>query len=73
MSRIRKLPVIATLLLYALHQDMWFWSEARPLIFGFIPVGLAYHALYTLAAAALMAWLGRVAWPAHLEQETDGR
>jgi len=23
--------------LYALHQDFWFWREARPLVFGFLP------------------------------------
>ena len=30
--------------LYALHQDIWFWRTAHPLVFGFLPVGLAYHA-----------------------------
>ena len=36
--------LIATL--YLLHQDFWFWRSARPLLFGFLPVGLAYHAAY---------------------------
>jgi hypothetical protein len=35
--------------IYALHQDVWFWRVARPLVFGFLPIGLAYHAAYTLA------------------------
>ena len=56
-------------MLYALHQDFWFWRSARPLVFGFLPVGLAYHAGFTLAAAALMALLVRVAWPSQLERE----
>jgi hypothetical protein len=56
-------------LLYALHQDFWLWRVARPLVFGFLPAGLAYHAGFTLAAAALMAVLVRVAWPAHLERD----
>jgi hypothetical protein len=73
MSRHRLPPILVTLALYALHQDLWFWREARPLVFGFLPIGLAYHAVYTLAAAGLMAWLGRVAWPAHLEREAGGR
>ena len=30
--------------LYLLHQDVWFWRTARPLVFGFLPIGLAYHA-----------------------------
>ncbi len=42
--------------LYALHQDFWFWREARPLVFGFLPIGLFYHAAYTLATSALL-WL----------------
>jgi hypothetical protein len=59
------------LLVYALHQDFWFWSRVHPLAFGFLPVGLTYHAIYTLASAALMALLVRFAWPSKLERETD--
>ena len=53
--------------LYALHQDVWFWRSARPLVFGFLPVGLAYHAIYCIAVTLLMWLLTRVAWPSHLE------
>ena len=53
--------------LYLLHQDVWFWRSARPLVLGFLPVGLAYHALYCVAAAGLMWLLTRYAWPEHLE------
>ena len=42
--------------LYVLHQDFWFWREARPLVFGFLPIGLFYHAAYTLAISLLL-WL----------------
>lgn len=59
---------VAILVLYVLHQDVWFWHEARPLVFGFLPIGLAYHGLYCLAAALLMWALTRFAWPAHLER-----
>ena len=55
---------------YLLHQDFWFWGSARPLVFGFLPVGLAYHAAYCVAATLLMWSLTRFAWPAHLEQKT---
>jgi hypothetical protein len=54
-------------LLYVLHQDVWFWRTARPLVFGFLPIGLAYHGAYCLAAALLMWTLTKVAWPHHLE------
>jgi hypothetical protein len=63
----RLLLVVAVVLLYLLHQDFWFWREARPLVFGFLPVGLAYHAAYCLAVTLLMWALTRVAWPSHLE------
>ena len=53
--------------LYLLHQDFWFWRRAQPLVFGFLPVGLFYHACYTVAAALFMWLLVRYAWPAHLE------
>lgn len=65
MNRLLLFAALATL--YLLHQDVWFWRSARPLLFGFLPVGLAYHALYCLTIAALMWVLTRVAWPAHLE------
>ena len=57
--------------LFLLHQDVWFWREARPLAFGFLPIGLAYHALYCAAVAVLMWALTRYAWPADLEQASD--
>lgn len=57
--------------LYALHQDVWFWRDARPLIFGFLPVGLAYHGAYCVAVAALMWGLTRTVWPSHLDEGTD--
>ena len=57
--------------LWLLHQDFWFWDAARPLVFGFLPVGLFYHAVHSLAAAALMAALVRFAWPAHLEADAE--
>jgi hypothetical protein len=60
----------AILGLYLLHQDMWFWSEARPLVFGFLPVGLAYHGAYCLAVALLMWALTRLAWPGWLEESS---
>ena len=52
---------------YLLHQDFWNWKKAGPLIFGFLPVGLAYHAGYSILAAIMMAVLVKFAWPEHLE------
>jgi hypothetical protein len=61
------LLALATLALYALHQDVWFWRQARPLAFGFLPIGLVYHMVYSVAASALLWALVRWAWPSHLE------
>jgi len=55
-------------LIYALHQDFWNWDRIEPLICGFLPIGLAYHAAYSLLAAALMWVLVRWAWPTQLDQ-----
>jgi len=52
---------------YVLLQDFWNWKQADPLIFGFLPIGLAYQAGYSILAAAMMAVLVWAAWPKHLE------
>jgi hypothetical protein len=54
-------------LFYALHQDVWLWRRARPLVFGFLPAGLFYHAAYTVAVSVMLWWLVRRHWPAHLD------
>jgi hypothetical protein len=70
-SMTRLLLVLAVLALYVLHQDVWFWRSARPLVFGFLPVGLAYHALFSIAASLVMWLLVRYAWPSQLESADE--
>ena len=41
----RKLVYVGIVLLFVLHQDFWLWEDTT-LVFGFIPIGLAYHALW---------------------------
>ncbi len=65
------LLTLAVFGLYLLHQDIWFWDAARPLVFGFLPVGLFYHAAYSVAVAVLMVVLVSYAWPAALEREVE--
>jgi hypothetical protein len=67
----RWLLVLLVAVVYVLHQDIWFWSTARPLVFGFLPVGLAYHAGYSVTAALLLWLLVTHAWPSHLEREAE--
>ena len=52
---------------YVLHQDYWNWKDSD-LVLGILPVGLAYHAGYSIFAAIMMAVLVKFAWPEHLEQ-----
>jgi hypothetical protein len=60
--------VIAILVaaLFVLHQDFWWWDN-RSLVLGFIPIGLFYHACFSLAAGLLWALATRIAWPDEIE------
>ena len=62
---------IAVAVFYLLHQDIWFWHTARPLVFGFLPIGLFYHAAYSVGVAVLMVALIRWAWPSDLERDAE--
>ena len=69
----RILLVVAVATLYVLHQDIWFWRTAHPLVFGFVPIGLFYQACFSVAASLLMWLLVKHAWPVHLEEEIEQR
>lgn len=60
--------IVATL--YVLHQDIWLWRTARPLVFGFLPIGLFYHVTFTLVTALALVVLVRLLWPSHLDDNT---
>ena len=68
MKRKTVLLTILIVAVYLIHQDSWNWKKAEPLVFGFLPVGLAYQAGYSILASLLMAVLVKFAWPHHLEQ-----
>jgi hypothetical protein len=75
----RTLLVLVVSAVYLVHHDFWNWTRVEPLLFGFLPVGLWYHALYSLLASALMWLLVKFAWPKSLEEikrklpESDAR
>lgn len=48
--------------LIVLHQDFWWWT-ADTLIFGAIPIGLAYHIALSVAASLVWLLAVRYAWP----------
>ena len=59
--------LLVFIVLAVLHQDVWNWD--RPdLVFGFMPIGLAYHAAYSLVAAVFWAVVTKFSWPADLEK-----
>jgi hypothetical protein len=62
------LLALGALVVVLLHQDIWFWRD-KTLVFGFLPIGLAYHIGYSLLAALTMAAMVRFAWPLVLETE----
>ncbi len=63
---------LSVIALYLLHQDVWFWRDAR-LVFGVMPMGLFYHAVYCLACAVLMWALVTFAWPAGIDEAEPHR
>ena len=64
----RTLLVVLVFAIYLAHQDFWNSTRIEPLLFGFLPVGLWYHAAYSLLASALMGLLVKFAWPKWLEE-----
>ena len=57
------LTIIAlVLLLLILHQDNWLWSDGT-LVFGFLPIGLVWHAGISIAASITWFLATKLAWP----------
>ena len=42
-------------------------SDATPLVFGVLPIGLFYHAAYTVAVSLVLLLIMPLVWPSHLE------
>jgi hypothetical protein len=71
---VKKIVFGLLLLLAILHQDFWWWDD-RTLVFGFMPVGLAWHAAISLVAGFLWLLAVMFCWPRDLEnieRETSG-
>lgn len=63
----KKIVYSLAFLLFLLHLDLWWWND-ESLVFGILPVGLAYHALYSIASAIVWGLAVLVAWPDRLEK-----
>lgn len=55
-------------LLLILHQDNWFWTDGT-LVFGFMPIGLLWHACISIAAMVTWWLATKIAWP-HVDRDT---
>ncbi|MEM6980423.1 MAG: DUF3311 domain-containing protein [Planctomycetota bacterium] len=58
-------PIVITVIVIALlilHQDNWFWTDDT-LVFGFMPIGLAWHAGISISASITWFIATRIAWP----------
>jgi len=67
----RSFLVILAVLLAVLHQDFWWWDDTT-IVLGFVPIGLAYHALFSILAACLWALFVKYRWPEDLEAYATG-
>lgn len=58
------------LVLAILHWDFWNWND-RTLVFGFVPIGLAYQAGFSIACALVWTLAVKFAWPTEIEEWAD--
>ena len=61
--------VVLLAVLLLLHNDFWFWNDAR-LVLG-LPIGMVYHIAYCFAATGMMVLLVKHAWPAHIDNDDE--
>lgn len=66
----RRMVWVLIVLLVIAHHDFWWWGSGE-LVLGFLPIGLAYHMLFSLAAGALWVYAIFCAWPTELEAWAD--
>ena len=66
----KKVVVALFVIMLIIHQDIWFWSDAS-LVFGFMPIGLFYHALFSIGCAVLGALAIKFLWPTEAEAHSE--
>lgn len=57
-----KIIIGLVILLLILHQDNWLWTNDK-LLFGFMPIGLFWHACISIGASLTWFLATRIAWP----------
>ena len=66
----RSVVVAIFLILFVLHQDVWYKDNAS-LVAGVVPIGLAYHMAFTVVAALFWLTVVRKAWPYGQEDDEE--
>lgn len=69
-SRNKKIAWSLVIALAVLHYDFWFWADTS-LVFGFLPIGLFYQVLISVAAGIVWWLMVQLAWPSHIEEWAD--
>ena len=57
-----KIIIGLVIMLLILHQDNWFWDD-NTLLFGFLPIGLFWHACISVGATMTWFLATKIAWP----------
>jgi hypothetical protein len=53
-------------ILFVIHHDFWWWDDPS-LILGFLPIGMAWHVLFSIAASVFWLAVIKYSWPSSLE------
>lgn len=67
----KRLIVALIVLLAVVHQDFWWRYDHRTLVFGFLPVSLAYHIGISIASSVLWGLACAYCWPRDVDVEDD--
>ena len=63
----KKIVIALVVILLIVHQDFWWWDSIDPLAFGFMPIGLTFHVILSIAAAIVWALAMKYCWPADVD------
>ncbi len=63
----KRLVLALVVLLFVLHQDVWWWDRIDPVVLGFMPIGLAFHVLLSILTAVVYALALKYWWPSDVD------
>ena len=67
----KKLILLLIVVLAVLHQDFWWRYDHRTVVFGFVPVSLAYHIGVSIASTVLWGLACVYLWPKDVDVADD--